>query len=199
MAGRPIFPANDLRRALPLAALVALPLALAGCGGLKETLGLNKKPPDEFTVVSRAPLSLPPDAMLRPPRPGEQRPQEAAADKKAKQAVFGLDQQQIALGPPGASSGELALLRRAGAEDAKGDIRRKVDEETSSLLQTDSTFVDKILFWKDPKEPRAVVVNAPAEAERLRNNSAIGAPATQGQTPTVDTGKTRRGLLDGLF
>ncbi|MBL8672649.1 MAG: DUF3035 domain-containing protein [Alphaproteobacteria bacterium] len=199
MAGHAIRLRTDLKRALLPVALVAIPLALSGCSNLKETLGLNRKPPDEFTVVSRAPLSLPPDAMLRPPRPGEQRPQEAAAPQKGKQAVFGLDQQQVALGPAGASSGELALLRRAGAEDAKGDIRKKVDEETSSLLRTEEGFVEKILFWKDPKEPRAVVVNAPAEAERLRNNSAMGAPATQGQTPTVDTGKTRRGLLDGLF
>ncbi len=49
-------------------------LAAAGCSGAKEALGLVQDPPDEFRVVSRAPLAIPPDFTLRPPRPGEARP-----------------------------------------------------------------------------------------------------------------------------
>ena len=45
-------------------------LSLSACGGTKEKLGLTKKAPDEFAVVRRAPLSMPPDYTLRPPTPG---------------------------------------------------------------------------------------------------------------------------------
>ena len=43
---------------------------LAGCEGIRDQLGFNKKAPDEFTVVKKAPLVLPPDFSLRPPAPG---------------------------------------------------------------------------------------------------------------------------------
>ncbi len=39
---------------------------LSACGGVKDKLGLAKQSPDEFMVMSRAPLSLPPDYNDRP-------------------------------------------------------------------------------------------------------------------------------------
>ncbi|WP_040612547.1 DUF3035 domain-containing protein, partial [Teichococcus cervicalis] len=40
---------------------VACTLLLAGCGGdTARTLGFTRDAPDEFSVVTRAPLSLPP-------------------------------------------------------------------------------------------------------------------------------------------
>jgi len=60
-----------MRRELRFLAIAATASTLAACGGLKEDLGLSKKAPDEFAVVRNAPLSLPPDYNLRPPKPGE--------------------------------------------------------------------------------------------------------------------------------
>ena len=51
-------------------ALVALIISVGGCEGVREAAGIAKKAPDEFAVVTRAPLSMPPDYGLRPPRPG---------------------------------------------------------------------------------------------------------------------------------
>ncbi|MBM3516594.1 MAG: DUF3035 domain-containing protein, partial [Alphaproteobacteria bacterium] len=56
---------------------------LGGCEQSREALGLTKRQPDEFTVVSRAPLVVPPDANLRPPLPGAPRPQEARPSAQA--------------------------------------------------------------------------------------------------------------------
>ena len=51
---------------------LALAATLSACeGGIGDALGLGKKAPDEFAVVRSAPLTLPPDFTLRPPRPGE--------------------------------------------------------------------------------------------------------------------------------
>ena len=57
--------------------------ALAGddccgvCGGtVQETFGIGKRQPDEFQIVRRQPLIVPPDSTLRPPRPGETGAQE---------------------------------------------------------------------------------------------------------------------------
>src|ERR1043165_793788 len=73
---------------LPLALALALP-AVAGCSSTKEMLGLTKRSPDEFQVVSRAPLSMPPDYSLRPPTPGAPRPQEGTTTQQAENIVTG--------------------------------------------------------------------------------------------------------------
>jgi hypothetical protein len=77
------------RRRIPLLVLssVAMILLLAGCQNFKQTVGIERTPPDEFEVESRAPLTMPPDYNLRPPEPGAERPQEVSTAAKAKQAI----------------------------------------------------------------------------------------------------------------
>src|SRR3982751_1819152 len=73
---------------LPLALALLAP-SVAGCSSTKEMLGLTKHSPDEFQVVSRAPLSMPPDYSLRPPTPGAPRPQEGTTREQAQSIVTG--------------------------------------------------------------------------------------------------------------
>ena len=47
-------------------ALLATCVALSACGVMREQLGFEKNSPDEMLVVSRAPLSVPPEFGLRP-------------------------------------------------------------------------------------------------------------------------------------
>ncbi len=42
-------------------------LSLGGCSAIGNALGFSKRPPDEFEVVSKSPLVIPPDYNLRPP------------------------------------------------------------------------------------------------------------------------------------
>lgn len=56
-------------------------LSLAACGS-------NKNSPNEFDVVSRAPLVVPPEADLSPPRPGEPNAQEIDPGQQAFEALF---------------------------------------------------------------------------------------------------------------
>src|ERR1700749_1505982 len=81
-------------------------LLLGGCSGdsLSRTFGLTRDAPDEYTVTTRAPLSMPPDYSLRPPRPGEARPQEQSERQQAEETLV----PQVALGAPqgGPSAGQ---------------------------------------------------------------------------------------------
>src|SRR3546814_3783949 len=72
--------------------VAGLALAVSACGGFRENLGLTKQSPDEFRVVSRAPLTLPPDYNLRPPEPGAPRPQVGTPSQPAERAVFANSQ-----------------------------------------------------------------------------------------------------------
>jgi hypothetical protein len=71
-------------RILLIAPLAAL--ALAGCGG---SSGLYRERPDEFAVARNAPLVVPPDFALRPPRPGEAPPAQTDSRTQAIEALFG--------------------------------------------------------------------------------------------------------------
>lgn len=51
--------------------VLAAILLLAGCSDTGSIFGFKRGGPDEFTVVRNPPLSMPPDATLRPPVQGE--------------------------------------------------------------------------------------------------------------------------------
>jgi hypothetical protein len=172
---------------------------------VRRTFGFDRTVPDEFAVVSRAPLTVPPDYELRPPRPGAPRPQEGLARDRAAAALFtpGSDT-AVATRPDGSTvpltQGESAILSRAGAGEADPDIRRVVEEETTALISADRGFVDDLLFWQGSDQP-GTVVDAPAEARRLQSNQALGRPLNEGEIPIIERRRQAplEGLLDGLL
>lgn len=179
--------------------LLLLPLAAGGCDSAREAMGLNKKSPDEFAVVTRAPLVLPPEFGLRPPQPGAPRPQEVQARDRAQAALGGaggLTQQ--AGGPTSSqrSAGEAALLQQARATNADPDIRRKVNDEFTQLAERDQSFVNRLVFWQKPEQP-GLAVDPVKETQRLRENAATGKPVTAGNVPTIK--RRERGPLEGIF
>jgi Protein of unknown function (DUF3035) len=66
---------------------VSATLALSGCSGLKQAIGLQPTMPNEFAVENNPPLTIPPDFDLRPPEPGVPRPQEQSMTKQAQQII----------------------------------------------------------------------------------------------------------------
>lgn len=192
---------SPIRTVTRAAAAAALAAVLAGCGGgLTDALGLGKDPPDEFAIVTKAPLAIPPDYALRPPQPGAPPRQSRTPQQIAQSALYpGRDAAGIAsspLGPSGATPGEMALLENAGAAGASPDIRRLIESEYQSLVETNRSFADRIIFWRDPTPPPSPV-DARAEQQRLRQNDAMGAPVTDGETPRIEP--EERGLLEGIF
>jgi len=181
--------------------VAATVLALSACSSVQKQLGLTKQSPDEFKVVSRAPLSLPPDFTLRPPAPGMPRPQEGTTSQQARNAVFPAQQPQAGTLEPKPESdtrslGELSLLKAAGADKAEPNIRRILDAETLRINAEDDDFLESLVFWRDPQET-GEIVDATEEAKRLRENAALGKSVTAGETPTIE--RKRKALLEGLF
>jgi len=186
-------------RPLLLATLVAS-LALAACGDTARTLGLTRDAPDEFQVVTRAPLSVPSSlGYLPPPRPGAQRPQELSPRDRGESTLAPA----TLLGEGRTdrpSTAEASLLTQAGQAAGVGatpdSIRRQVDEEAYRLERPQRSVVDRMMFWQDPPPP-GTVLDAEREAQRLRANAALGRGPEDGETPIVQ--RRQRGLLEGLF
>ncbi len=190
---------------LPLAVL-ALVATLGGCGSIRSAIGVGKEGPDEFTVVAKQPLIIPPDFSLRPPEPGAPNAQDVSPATSASTAIFGNNivgttemgvPAPVGMGgsqPP--SSGESAILASAKAQNANPRIRALVNRETAAIAAKSQTLTDDILFWRDPQSPD-VVLDADKEAQRLRENAAAGRPANAGDVPQIK--RTTRGLLEGIF
>ncbi len=191
-----------MRRAASVAGAAVLVFGLAACSGVQKQLGMGKQSPDEFRVASQAPLSLPPDYRLRPPEPGAPRPQEGTPTQQARSSVFRLDGANGATpvraygAPGGQSAGEVALTQRAGANRVDPQIRQLVELETRQINEDSTTFLDTLIFWRDP-EPTGDVVDAEAESDRLRENRALNRPVNTGETPVIK--RRQRGILEGVF
>jgi hypothetical protein len=196
------------RRARMALVLVAIAVvSLSACGdSSKRALGIERTSPDEFAVVPRAPLSQPPDYKLRPPRPGAEDLTTLSTRERAKQAVFrreGADESSPAettgrlrfgsglntQAPPRervsrATPGEAAFLSKAGALDTDPLIRSRVDRESAILVEENQNFVRRLLGLKE--DAPGEVVDAPAEARRLREAETLGDDPSQGETPTIE-------------
>jgi hypothetical protein len=165
--------------------------SLGGCDSIYRALGREKVVPDEFAVVSRAPLAIPPDYSLRPPRFGAQRPQEEAPVDQARQTVFRVGQDAKSDLPPAAdnrSAGEGELLKEAGAAGAPKDIRQLVETDATSTGDMSDGFIDKLAFWRkdDPKlGPTDSVIDPVAEAQRLQDQKDSGTASAAPATPAL--------------
>ncbi len=127
-----------------LGGLMGATLILGACGGSNDLVGFNRDVPDEFTVVTRAPLVMPPDINLRPPAAGARGPQDQASYDRARSAVFGAP----AKNDGDLSSGENQLLSRAGAEEIDPDNRPAMTQDDQGMVEKDESFIDSILFWR---------------------------------------------------
>jgi hypothetical protein len=189
-------------------------LTACGQGTVQNALGMGKRSPDEFSVVSRAPLILPPDYGLRPPGSGESRP---GVDTPAEQArasltggesasMTGRDLQQPAHtdsamvsagfdeGARAGSSGEHALVAEATTAPVDPQIRRRIAEENMQLAEVEQALFTRLVKWTEPNT-LSVAVDPVAETERLRSNKAEGKPATEGESPVIT--QRRQSVLQG--
>ncbi len=151
--------------ALALVAVAAA--ATSGCSSFSNALGAGKVAPDEFRVVTRAPLTLPPDYSLRPPAPGEARPQELEPDAEARAAIFGSDIAQ------GATGGERALVVAAGAEAVDPNVREQIDYEGSGIVHRSESFSDRLLSFRNASEDAAAPLDSEGEARRLQEQESV--------------------------
>jgi DUF3035 family protein len=186
------------------AALIALvTMALGGCSAFENLGGGKKVSPDEFKIVSHSPLTMPPNAELRPPRPGEPRPQEVTPADQAKEALSptlaGRVQDRVAGKQPATpgNASEQALVAKAssGAGGVDPNIRAVVNKDTKTIADNDKSFIDSLIFWQD-KAPSGTIIDPTKEQQRIRDAQASGQPSSA-PTPTIE--RRKRGLLEGIF
>ena len=184
---------------LRTAVLAGVGLALCGCDTIRDAAGMEKSPPDEFAVLTKAPLVVPPDYNLKPPRPGAAPTNQTEATESAQAALFGADTATIAASMSGNySQGEKLLMANAGVANADPIIRQHLQSDRKAMLGADDSFTDEILFWKGPKTDPGKAVDADAEARRI---DAQKTGQTTGEAPKTEAPKQeeKSGWFDGWF
>ncbi len=179
-------------RALTAFAGFALLAVLGGCDTVRETLGATRQSPNEFEVVTRAPLTVPPDFQMRPPEPGAPRPQEQRPRDAAQAALTG----RAPTPRSDRSAGELALLRAAKTDKADPNIRQVINAEYTQLAEKDRSFVDRLIFWQQ-QPPPGDVIDPSKEQARIRERVAEGEQVTGQGTPSIV--RRKRAILEGIF
>lgn len=151
-------------RGLRSAAILAVTLVLAGCStqqsGVREALGLDKAAPDEFLVVTKAPLIVPPGSELVPPDPGA--PPNAANNPTAvaEAATFGARRSTGT-----ASKAEAKLLASAGVQKADPKVRRRLRADNLNARDTEGTVAGQIF---NIQRDQAETLDAKEERIRLQ-------------------------------
>lgn len=124
-----------------LAAGTAMAVSTACTSG-----GSGSRMPDEFRVVTMAPLTVPPNYKLRPPSAGGSLPPELDGSQTAVTAAFGTTIGQDA------SVSERALVSSANANAVDPVVRTQVDYEETKTIRKSKTISDRILFWRSDDE-----------------------------------------------
>ena len=156
---------NYLSKVLLLSLLCVLP----SCGSsLKEFVSTSYSgnafqagPPDEFLTITKKPLKMPPDYLLRPPSEN----QVVFIDEpmtSAKDAVLGTQNVNEV------SEGEAFILQMAKAEDANPEIKKELYSEEGAF--EDETLAEYLARLKSENNE---VLDPEVESERLGQISSM--------------------------
>ena len=135
------------RQFLQLVVLCGVAASLAGCDTIRSAAGEGKESPDEFAVVTKAPLVIPPDFNLKPPAAGAAPTNQIAPTQAAQSALFSADAGAVAASLPASmSTGERYLLANAGVQNADPAIRQEIASDSAATRAADDSFTSNILF-----------------------------------------------------
>lgn len=196
---------TQMKRAIYLAAVAGLAMTVAGCESFREAAGLTKESPDEFAVATKAPLIIPPDFNLRPPKPGATPTNQTSPTDTAEDALFG-DPQPVTSSHGQLSVAEQDVLTKAGARKSDNMIRQKIAADNRAMQAADESFTNRLLFASPSDSSAGTPVDANAEKKRLDGAKTAGTspdqnakPADNSPTIKKDNGGWLDGIFDGIF
>jgi hypothetical protein len=156
-----------------ISAVAASVLITTGCASATRALGVTKNAPNEFNILTKAPLIVPPEYNLRPPAAGEINVEEKYATVAARRALLGD------IDPVEPSQGEVVLMSKAGGGKADPAVRVIIDGQ-NSVERKNRGFADRVMFWSNgsAKQAEGQPLDPDDEARRIKAIEAAtgGAP-----------------------
>ena len=153
--------------------LSALTMMTSGCSNVDEALGKTKSAPDEFEVVVRPPLTLPPNFNLNPENDTAEAPVSSTDAVSVSTRVLTNN----------ASTDASVFDTLLGTENRVAGIRELVNEETYGI-QLERRLPIEIIFGGQPNV--GPNLDSTKEALRLREAFEKGQGITVTPTPAID-------------
>ncbi len=195
-----------LRNVLAISVVSALLISCGSAKSVRETLGLNRKAPDEFRVYARPALTVPPEFSLRAPGSETDAPTAVPANQQARSTVLGTaqtnpDSLKVDTSVGKVTSGSLQtsadaqFLQKAGAANANPDVRKSITQDAENgLVVKDDNY---LISGTTDTEP---TVDAAREAERIKQNKAENKSPAEGESAVIKPkNKGILGTIGDLF
>ena len=151
---------------------LTLLFAATACSDYRRSIGSERSTPDEFQVVVRPPLSLPPEFTQRP----DSQTSELSVDEKSSKNVMNKLFERRAI----AASGYEEFFELAAIEP---DIRTKIDQETTGII-FERRLPMNVIFGGLPDV--GPILDQMAEDQRIRINLLQQKALNEGATPAID-------------
>ena len=138
------------------------------CNKVRQSAGVNRKSPDEFSAIENPPLVIPPEYSLISPDQLQSKDISNVEKELAKEIVFGLDEKDITEESQLSTMNQ--ILSKANTKSVSDTIRNEINESFANEITTGDKFQFK---WEDEIE----VLDAVKESEIIReknfNNESI--------------------------
>ena len=132
-----------MNRGKNILGLLCLTLTVSACGGgLSDAFAYKKNPPDEFAILKKQPLIIPPDYSLKPPNETGSKIARASTRVEAEQILTGreVDINEIA------SDGEREILDRVGSNPSQNNVRAKIQNDGNNVISKDKAVTEKLIL-----------------------------------------------------
>ena len=132
-----------INRGKNILGLLCLTLTVSACGsGLSDAFAYKKNPPDEFAILKKQPLIIPPDYSLKPPNEAGSKIARSSTRVEAEQILTGreVDINEIA------SDGEREILDRVGSNPSQNNVRAKIQNDGNNVISKDKTVTEKLIL-----------------------------------------------------
>ena len=155
---------------------------------------MTKEPPDEFAVVTKAPLVMPPDYNLRPPKPGAAPTNQYSPTESAAAAVYGEDPADHRRADDGRlQQGRKNSFSRIPARPSPiTPSASRLAADAKSMEATNDDLTNKLLFQTGPDPQAGNPLDADAEKQRRIDTQRNPASTTAADQPADARGNDGR-------
>jgi len=159
--------------------ITAISLIMTGCSINKQSMGLGRQSPDEFMVMKRSPLTLPPEYNLVPPGSKVSISKEINPEEEAQKAILGapIKTEEI-------KNEDYDFLKSINATKVNPKIRETVNEESENDPTQNKYLINSLMFGS--KKDNSVIVNNVKEAKRIKENKEQNLNINEGEVIVID-------------
>ncbi len=126
-------------------------LFLASCNTVRESVGVNRKVIDEYSVIENPPLIIPPNFNLLPPEQISSKDIKNTESELAKDILFGLDETKNEVSLDNALINE--IIKETEADNVDNEIRDLINEEFAGQK---SSINDESIFENEDELNKAI-------------------------------------------